>query len=79
MDALLSLSDIYAAYGEGQQSAEMLERCLFALEGKALHSSTFQIPQLEHFMRSLLSLKPQYLTQIAPQKVLQVELKSGLV
>jgi tetratricopeptide (TPR) repeat protein len=33
VDALLSLSDIYIYTGEGQQSAEMLERCLFALEG----------------------------------------------
>jgi hypothetical protein len=33
VDALLALSDIYIYTGEGQQSAEMLERCLFALEG----------------------------------------------
>ena len=33
VDALLALSDIYIYTGEGQHSAEMLERCLFALEG----------------------------------------------
>ena len=33
VDALLALSDVYAYAGQGAESAETLEKCLFALEG----------------------------------------------